>query len=168
MFNQNDSDNDANGTGGGVHIFVGQFFNMHNSLIAGNRQGLNGTNDCAGTLKSYGRNLLYVSGGCTVVNQPGGSWSFLSDLAGIGLLQDNGGPTLTHMPRLGSQMIDGGDAVAGCLGSTAALLLLDQRGLARTIDGDGVGGAICDVGAVERQLNDDDLAPRLWLPLARR
>src|SRR5690625_1592101 len=54
----------------------------------------------------------------------------------LGPLQDNGGPTLTHMPAAGSELIDAGDA-----GSYTH----DQRGIGfpRVV------GAAADIGAVE-------------------
>lgn len=52
----------------------------------------------------------------------------------LGPLQDNGGPTLTHLPLAGSPVIDQGDAHA---------LDIDQRGYARVV------GSAADVGAVE-------------------
>jgi hypothetical protein len=57
----------------------------------------------------------------------------------LGPLSDNGGPTPTHLPLIGSQVIDAG---AGCLAT-------DQRGVARPRDGNGNGTALCDIGAVE-------------------
>ena len=65
----------------------------------------------------------------------------------LGLLANNGGPTLTHMPLPGSPAIDKG---AGCS-------VLDQRGAPRA-------GAACDVGAVEY----GSYPPVLFLPLVRR
>jgi hypothetical protein len=68
-------------------------------------------------------------------------------------LGDYGGPTWTHMLRLGSP------ALNAVVGSDAALV--DQRGLPRPV------GAY-DIGAVERQTGDTGLAPRLWLPAVGR
>jgi predicted outer membrane repeat protein len=65
-----------------------------------------------------------------------------------------GGPTLVHMLRTGSPAID------GVLGSVAPAV--DQRGLPRP-----AGGGY-DMGAVERQPDDSELLPWLWLPLVRR
>jgi hypothetical protein len=59
----------------------------------------------------------------------------------LGPLQDNGGPTLTFAPLAGSPAVDQGSP-AGCPAT-------DQRGVSRPRDGDGVGGARCDIGAVE-------------------
>ncbi len=59
----------------------------------------------------------------------------------LGPLADNGGSTQTHLPLPGSVLID---AAPGCAG-------VDQRGLARAVDADGIVGNECDIGAVEVQ-----------------
>jgi uncharacterized repeat protein (TIGR01451 family) len=60
---------------------------------------------------------------------------------GIGPLEDNGGPTLTHALLAGSQAIDAGDNDE-CPNN-------DQRGGIRPADGDENGTFICDIGAFE-------------------
>ena len=61
----------------------------------------------------------------------------------ISPLQDNGGPTLTHLPLPGSRAIDAA--------TFATTLPSDQTGLApRSADGDGDGNAVADIGATER------------------
>ena len=59
-----------------------------------------------------------------------------------GPLAKNGGPTLTHALYPGSNAIDGGDSVDGCLGPTGSFSV-DQRGVPR------VNGVRCDVGSHE-------------------
>jgi CSLREA domain-containing protein len=59
----------------------------------------------------------------------------------LGPLANNGGPTFTHLPQAGSPAIDAG--------SNAACQAVDQRGVARPVDGNGDGTATCDIGAVE-------------------
>ena len=56
--------------------------------------------------------------------------------ANIGPLADNGGPTPTHALLRGSPAIDAGDP-AGCLDAAIVPLMVDQRGSARPLDGDG-------------------------------
>ncbi len=57
---------------------------------------------------------------------------------GLGVLQNNGGPTLSFLPQASSVLIDA-DTTAGC----GDALLTDQRGRLRPF------GAGCDIGAVE-------------------
>lgn len=59
----------------------------------------------------------------------------------------------------GSPAIDAGDP-AGCL-AKGSLLTADQRGRSRTVDGDGDGTAVCDIGAFEVQI-------KTFLPLIQR
>src|SRR5262249_13193463 len=66
----------------------------------------------------------------------------------IGPLQNNGGPTQTHALVAGSPAIDAGNP-NGCRDNSGALLLKDQRGFARDVDGNHDGAARCDIGAVE-------------------
>ncbi len=127
----------ANNVTGTVHIA--------NSIIAGS-----GNGNCLGFATSYGDNLEdgnschFITGDLTDTNP------LLAPLA------FNGGPTPTHALLVGSPAID-----------TASVPLCpatDQRGVARPVDGDGVGGARCDIGAFEYQR----FFPRLWLSLIRR
>jgi hypothetical protein len=137
----------GNGDGGGLYIIGGNVF-MKNSILAGNmRSPLNpSSDDCKGTLVSQDYNLIEETEGCTI------SGTATHDQIGVDLkldsLADNGGPTLTRMPQQGSEVIDKGNP-DGCTDTDGLLLATDQRGYPRTVDGDGVGGAVCDVGAVE-------------------
>jgi predicted outer membrane repeat protein len=60
----------------------------------------------------------------------------------LGTLANNGSLTQTHLPLLGSPAIDG---------TTETGIGHDQRTALRPTDGDGVGGATWDIGAVEVQ-----------------
>lgn len=71
---------------------------------------------------------------------------------GLGPRADYGGPTSTHELLASSQAFDAGNP-AGCGDTRGVLLATDQRGEPRTLDGDGVGGAICDIGSYERALS---------------
>lgn len=69
-----------------------------------------------------------------------------SSVLGLGALADNGGPTHTVMPPVGSPVVDA--IPPGTAGLCDATVPADQRGLARPV------GAGCDAGAVERQPSD--------------
>jgi predicted outer membrane repeat protein len=120
------TNNTASTTGGGIYdeITVG-YINLQNSIVAGNDGG-----DTAGPVTDQGGNLI------------GGDPK-------LGPLADNGGPTQTHLPLLGSPAIDAG---SNTVCAAAPVNNLDQRGITRPIDGDGSGTATCDSGAVERNV----------------
>ena len=83
----------------------------------------------------------------------------------LGPLAFNGGHTPTRYPMPGSPLIDAvGFGAVGCLNE-------DQRGFSRPFDGDGVGGAACDIGAVEHRIPalinvrlEEDSAPSTATP----
>ena len=76
----------------------------------------------------------------------------------LGLLADNGGFTLTQALGVGSPAIDAGDP-NNCPAT-------DQRGVIRPIDGDGVDGARCDIGAYEAEVMHIDFP--IYLPMIVR
>jgi hypothetical protein len=76
----------------------------------------------------------------------------------LGPLADNGGFTQTHALGPGSPAIDAGDPT----NSPAT----DQRGFPRPIDGDGIDGPRCDMGAYESELKVFDFS--IYLPLTLR
>jgi len=139
------------GDGGGLYN-VDSSISMKNGILAGNNRGrlFPIDDDCYGVLESQDYNLIEETEGCTITG------STTHDQTGVNpmldFLVDNGGPTRTRMPQPGSPVIDKGNP-AGCTDTDGAMLATDQRGYARTVDGDGVGGAICDIGAVEFALN---------------
>jgi hypothetical protein len=74
---------------------------------------------------------------------PGNLVSVPTPLLELRPLQDNGGPTLTHLPDAGSVAIDNPAVGAVCVDATGQPLATDQRGVARPQ------GPLCDVGSVE-------------------
>lgn len=83
---------------------------------------------------------------------------------GVGPLGNYGGPTLTVRLSAGSTAVEAANPL-GCTDEFAAPLVGDQRGyVARAMDGDGNGNAICDIGAFELGA----ASPFTWLPLLRR
>ncbi len=78
----------------------------------------------------------------------------------LGPLADNGGFTLTHALGPGSPAIDFGDpANANCPA-------IDQRGFPRPMDGDGVDGPRCDMGAYEYEVMQIEFP--IYLPIIMR
>ncbi|WP_148073081.1 choice-of-anchor Q domain-containing protein [Bythopirellula goksoeyrii] len=142
--------NSAGDAGGGVFVFdsaVNPPLIIVNSIVAGNTD--NGTAadlrpDLGGAL-----NVDYSLIGDTIgsgITAGTGSGNLLNQLALLGPLADNGGPTLTHGLLAGSPAIDAGDP-----GFTSPPDF-DQRGapFVRVVDG-GEGGLRIDMGAVELQ-----------------
>ena len=109
--------------------------NIRGSVFANNGP------ECAGTLTSQGYN---------VAEDTTCPFNAVGDVEGVaallGPLADNGGPTLTHLPAVGSPVLD--RVPANTAGLCDAATPADQRGLQRP---SGVG---CDSGAVERQPTD--------------
>lgn len=116
-------------------------------------------------MESLGFNLIQNTAGCPISGTTTGN--LLNVDPHLGPLQDNGGPTFTHMPAADSPALNAGDP-AGCADNLGHLLATDQRGIARPQ------GASCDIGAVERVLTcasaspGPDLVFKLFLPLALR
>jgi hypothetical protein len=123
-----------------------------NTIVAGNTAA-SGDSDVQNdaTLTASGANIVEtpVSGSGTV----NGSANISNVAPDLGPLQDNGGPTFTHLPQPGSPAIDTGDdsfLSESALpvdftgdGDTDDTLTSDQRGLARVL------GNAVDIGAVE-------------------
>jgi polymorphic membrane protein len=109
---------------GSYAIAYSGLLSLKNSIVAGNATG--DLVDEGGTLLIFGSNFL------------GGDPK-------LGPLQDNGGPTSTHLPLAGSPALDGGDNTA----AAAAGLSTDQRGVARALPRPGAPTARVDIGAAE-------------------
>jgi parallel beta-helix repeat protein len=120
----------------GIFNASSKIVTVRNSIIADN---LNGP-DCYyeppySTISSLGHNL--DSDGTCNFNHPTDQPSAGDPM--LGPLQDNGGPTWTHVPLEGSPVVDRGMCDPGT----------DQRGVPRPIDGDRDSVWLCDIGAVE-------------------
>lgn len=120
---------------------------LGNTIVAANRIQPGGEDpilDISGEITSLGHNLIGDSTGAT-----GFTESDLLDLdPRLGPLQDNGGPTPTHVPLALSPALDAGDNAL-----VDASLTTDQRGegFPRIAEGTGDGSPVVDIGAVEFQ-----------------
>ena len=125
----------------GLSVFstAGHALSVRNSIISGNTGG-----DCsvvgipAGNLDFAGEHNLSSDGSCP---DDGGAVDLPSTNPLLGPLLVAGGATRVHVPLVGSPVIEAGND-ARCEPD-------DQRGASRPLNGDGVGGAVCDIGAVE-------------------
>jgi predicted outer membrane repeat protein len=118
---------------------------LQNTVVAGNTAA-NANPDLKGSVTTLGNNLIGDVGTATgITNGSNG------DIVGggtnpvvnpqLGVLQDNGGPTWTHLPHWNSPLIDAG--------SSSGTPATDQRGAPRGGDGNGDGAAAVDIGAAE-------------------
>ena len=135
-------------TSGGLHAggvaFAGSTATVHNTIVAGNTENSTVENvpncqiNVGSTFTSNGGNVFGTLGTCSFTTTTGDEVNVPD--AGLAVLDDYGGPTLTHALLAGSTAIDNG--VATCAAA-------DQRGFTRAGQ-----GTTCDAGAYER-LNDD-------------
>ena len=116
-----------------------------NTVIAGNRLAASGAEgNCNIPLGQVGKHNLSGDASCGFTG-PGDLES--TDPLLLPLAQA-GGPTPSHVPAPGSPLIDAATADF-CVAE-------DQRGFFRPVDGDGTGGAQCDIGAIEYVPMSDD------------
>jgi hypothetical protein len=136
MSNSTFSGNSATYSGGGISNYGA--VTLTNTIVANSPTGAN----CYGGVTDGGGNLSFPDSTCPGIN---------ADPL-LGPLQNNGGPSDTMMPHLGSAAIDAGnDAIC----AADPINNLDQRGVTRPQ------GPHCDIGAVERELL------RLGLPIGQ-
>jgi hypothetical protein len=142
--------NNAATTGGALYMQSGYTTVLTNTIIAYSPTGGNCNGTITASKYTFSSDLTcgLPPGNTIKGNNPNGLDPLLTALGNYG------GPTLVHMLKLGSPALD------GVVGSDAPAT--DQRGVLRP---QGVG---FDIGAVERQAADSDLAPRLYLPLILR
>ncbi len=147
------SGNTSEASAGGVYD-DGGLINLRNTIIAGNTAMVAGaggsTDDCGGFLYSDDFNLIGTLDGCVMTPEPNDLTG--TDPAPIDALllppADNGPPTPTMLPDVGSPALDSGGMCS----------VRDQRGLLRPADG-GTGVVQCDRGAVE--VDADCIGPGL-------
>jgi CSLREA domain-containing protein len=136
----------ANAASGGGLFGAGT---LRNSIVANNLvKGL--PDDCSGSFTSGGYN--FISDDTCFAPSTGdqvGTVAMPIDPL-LGPLANNGGPTQTRALAPLSPAVDGGNP-NGCRDDTGTLLLVCQRGFPRTVDGNGDGTAVCDIGAFELQ-----------------
>ncbi|MBI3241541.1 MAG: CSLREA domain-containing protein [Chloroflexi bacterium] len=136
--NTADSDSNGTGEGGGLYRSSGTA-TFKNTIIAGNFDNSTTTKrpDCSGSITSQGYNLVGNNTGCTFTSttgdQVGTGGSPVNPL--LGVLQDNGGQTLTHALLAGSPARD--------TGTNTDCPSTDQRSTLRPQ------GTVCDKGAYE-------------------
>ena len=126
--------NSANRGGGG--IYSSKTVRIGNTIIKAGNSGANIFND-AGTVISDGYNLSSDDGGGFLT----GAGDQINTDPRLSALQDNGGPTFTHLPLTGSPALNAGDP------NFASETVYDQRGpgYARVFNGR------LDIGSVEVQ-----------------
>jgi CSLREA domain-containing protein len=138
IINSTFTENSADGSGGGFYVDeVWSFLSIPitNTIIANSLSG----GDCYGNAKIFDGGHNISSDDTCGFDPVNGSMPDTEPL--LGPLQDNGGPTWTHELLAGSPAIDAGD--------NTQCPMADQRGIARPVDGDGDGWAVCDIGSYE-------------------
>jgi hypothetical protein len=131
-------------SGSNLHADGGSQISFERSVIA-----TLGSNGCStlgdGLIATLGENVLMGFSCPFDINNDIGVATQAS--LKLDALADNGGFAPTHLPAIGSPIIDNHN----CPSSPPGNPRLDQRGLTTGIDGDGDLVGLCDAGAVERQ-----------------
>ncbi len=151
-------DNEAEtGDGGGLyHQGAGTTVGFGDSVLAHNRAAVGSGPNCfssSSSLQSLGNNLVDDATGCSLAGDLAGNLTGV--LPRLAPLRNDGGNIYTHAPLVGSPLIDAGAAT--CVDALGAVLSMDQRGLARPVDVDEVGGVACDMGSVELGSNENNV-----------
>ncbi|WP_455202599.1 choice-of-anchor D domain-containing protein [Kaarinaea lacus] len=123
--------------GAGVHCCDNGIFTLTNSIVSGNTSTA-GIDNCYRLDAVFDTNYNIEDAatcGLTGIGDQSNTDPLLEALG------DNGGLTQTHHLQGSSPAID--------TGSDVDCPATDQRGVTRPVDGDAIGGADCDIGAVE-------------------
>ncbi len=104
--------------------------------------------DCFGAIHSLGYNLIFDITDCDISATATGN--VVGRSAHLYPLADNGGPTMTSLPRWDSPNVDTANAATPDNDNQTHCAELDERGIARPRDGNADGISRCDMGAVER------------------
>jgi len=138
-YNQADTNADGIGDGGGIYVSSGTF-EVHNTLLAGNRLVFDNSNsDCYGFLVLYGVTVFEGGEQCSGI----GPVIFVDSANELGTLKNNGGPTET-IALLPPSTLIGNGAAEECNDADAHHLSSDQRGNPRPPI-----LQACDIGAFE-------------------
>jgi hypothetical protein len=139
-------DNTAETVGGGISLYrfagaMGVELQLRNTIVAENSEGGGAVlGNCVEASPAVITSADFNLADDLTCNLVGTDDLVVADVM-LGVLTDNGGPTLTHQPEAGSPAIDSGD--------DALCPEIDQLGNIRPWDGDGNGSVHCDRGAVE-------------------
>jgi cysteine-rich repeat protein len=131
---------DGNDDGGGLFNDGGANIFLKNSIIAGNDDLSDEAPIVPERFSSQDFNVFGATAGCTIAGTT--THNVTGEVAGLGPLADNGGPTFTHALLADSPALDAGNP-AGCVDENDAPLTTDQRGFERPV------GSACDIGALE-------------------
>jgi len=128
-------------SGGGFRNEDDGSVTLQNTIIAGNSGDFGP--DCNGGFNSQGYNLIGDDSGCTFS-------SSIGDLLNLnpGLFPSLMGSPPYYALLPNSPAIDAGNPT-GCTDDEGSTISLDQRGATRSIDGNGDGSTLCDIGAYE-------------------
>jgi CSLREA domain-containing protein len=157
------TDNHAGSNGGGAVLLNGND-KLRNTIVAGNflGSGTSTPNDISGamdTSANSSNNLIGTGGSAGLINNTNGNKVGVAN-PGLGLLANNGGPTLTHALLLGSPALDAGSNAL----SDAANLTTDQRGAGfiRKADSADVNTTqTVDIGAFEARASVENISDKL-------
>ncbi len=159
--------NGAGGARAGGMVSGGGTSTVRSTVCAGNQGNSGVVSDIAGIFNSGGYNLIGSRDGGTGFTQTSdqSGTTAVPLAAGLGNLQDNGGPTNTMLPANASLLIDRGKSYGVPIGDCSNVFGIpclpvvffgDQRGLTRPVDVGNLtnpaGGDGADIGAVEVDL----------------